>query len=673
MAVFSYANKYAQDMAFKTYSSDAAVLTKAHFDFGTEWCQVRYNSAASTSWLESAAEVPAAAPLQLIISSSFKITNDTSSAVTYQSVYIDFYKGTTPLGSGSIGTVTVPANSSVDVSADIILENPKYNYPNVSYIEEYVYSQNTKKHPYYCTESNFTCPGTFKLRYYNGKKNVNLGSGVLTDQTFAFTLPTIYDCRACSRHLTGNSKYKGVSSLTVSPTTDISSTVIEYTKSSDFSASYDLENMHYLMPEMEVRNGSDVIFNSSNFEVAPKERLSGPPQVAFTDEARTLLCSYLRETGSRDSTTYSFNAYKRNPFKKGDLALGSLVFLDDDYCYTVTSNQGSGYYDSEWYLLNAEGQSFTLTPTNIKKKISAYGSIEINYTLQNPVKLGCFYTEYTYPSLTVDCTVDWMVKNVSFSPSGTGWVDTPSVTVEAPLPTTDTQTLTYTITQPAAYLASFVSGNTSKSVTLGATVTSNIGESYTVSLSTVVYKFVNLEITEKEGYRCTQAGVRNVNGSYLGYLATYNGYNMGGYNPITAHMKIVTLVNGETVYDSDISLTSGKIWVSDSSFVDDETSYKLTLTLSDKFRTRVESVNIGTKVAYIEWGDEPGHIAIGKYIETNGFEVQFPTQFDKAVIFLTTGSNVMGDAAAAIPYTDTYSVGATTVQEALNWILGRLS
>ena len=147
---------------------------------------------------------------------------------------------------------------------------------------------------------------------------------------------------------------------------------------------------------------------------------------------------------------------------------------------------------------------------------------------------------------------------------------------------------------------------------------------------------------------------------------------MGGWNPITYTMKIVTLVNGQTVFEGPIKITSGKIWVSDSSYVDDETSYKLTLTLQDKFRTRTATINIGTKVAFIEWGDEPGHMAVGKYVETNGLEIQFPTEFQKAVIFLA-GGNISGDAAAMIPYNDTYGIGAKNVQEALNWILGRLS
>ena len=667
MAVFSYSNKYTQKMAVSG-SGSIASITEVVYEFSEEWAQIRYNHAAG-DWMESSREVSAAAPMRMSISVSIRFTNSTSSPVTYNNALLYYGKtaGSAGLAMANIPSITIPAKSSESTTVKMIFDNPKYNYPDVSDIEEYVFSQNPDKHPYFNTLQPFTCPRSFTVK--NGRST--LGAASLSDNTFNFTLPTIYDCRACNKHLTENTKYNGTTGVNVSPIKDISSNIISYTSNSDYTASYDLPNIKYRMPEMEIRHGSDVILGSDNFEVSPKSILTRPPRVALNNAARTRLCNQLRDSESRSSLTYSFNAYKRNPYKKGDLALGSLIFLDDGYCFTVTSNSGSGYYDSNWYLLDATGQSFTLTPTDTTTKISITGSLEIKYTLQNPVKLGCLYTEYTYPSYTFTYTVDWMTKKVNLAPYGSGWVDVKNASVELPLPTTKTQSGTYTFTQPAAYLPSFVPGD-SKSVTIGATVTANIGNSNNKYVSTTVYKYVNLEIKRKDGYRVTQTGKQDVNGSYLGFLAEFVGSNMGGWNPISYTMKIVTLVNGQTVFEGPIKIKSGKIWVSDSSYVDDETSYKLTLTLQDKFRTRTATINIGTKVAFIEWGNKPGHMAVGKYIETNGLEIQFPTEFQKAVIFLA-GGNISGDAAAMIPYNDTHGIGAKNVQEALNWILGRLS
>ena len=101
-------------------------------------------------------------------------------------------------------------------------------------------------------------------------------------------------------------------------------------------------------------------------------------------------------------------------------------------------------------------------------------------------------------------------------------------------------------------------------------------------------------------------------------------------------------------------------------------SYWAKIRISDNWnQTNYRYFNIPCETAFIDFDDDSQHISIGKVGETEGFECQWDVKFTKDVIYLT-GCKKMSDAAAAIPYSDTYGIGATTVQQALNWILSRL-
>lgn len=75
--------------------------------------------------------------------------------------------------------------------------------------------------------------------------------------------------------------------------------------------------------------------------------------------------------------------------------------------------------------------------------------------------------------------------------------------------------------------------------------------------------------------------------------------------------------------------------------------------------------------AFVDFNDDAQHLAIGKLQETTGLECQWDVKFAKDVIYLAGGKQ-MSDCAKNIPYTDTYGIGATNVQQAINWIMNKL-
>lgn len=75
--------------------------------------------------------------------------------------------------------------------------------------------------------------------------------------------------------------------------------------------------------------------------------------------------------------------------------------------------------------------------------------------------------------------------------------------------------------------------------------------------------------------------------------------------------------------------------------------------------------------AFMDFNDDAQHMAIGKVQETSGLECQWDVKFLRDVYYLSGGKQ-MSDCAKNIPYTDTYGIGATTVQQAINWIMNKI-
>lgn len=681
MAVFNYNNKYKVNMGVGGTSATPATLTDIELDFGTDWMGITY-STASGNWLRSNNEVSGAIPRQLRIHGSFSIPNTSSSPVVYNNLYMDaeyncsWVSTWKSLGSVSLDSVTIPADDTATVSGTCI-NQASLTTDGACAIAEFVYSTHNTQHPAYNTLPN---NATISVRLTLRNGSTKLGYGTQSDTTFSFTLPAIYDYRSFNEHWVGRYtelEPKTTSITGLSPTTATgTSTVIQYENDYSLGSTHSVgPNMHLYMPEFKIETTSgDTLFDNSCCDFATKAETTKKPGVIKNSATIADLCNYFRENDLTSSTIITWRSYIRNPYKRGELALGSLILMDGGYCYTVTSNDGTGYYDSDWYYFDASQHIYTASPASSVNTLSISYSSSIGYVLQNPVVLGCYYTQYTFPIVTIRYTVGWGVKKITITPKE-GLLNVQTVTVDVPLPNTTTTTGTVTLTQPAAYPDSFVGDRESVDTNIGVSVSTSNGGSKNTDNTITVYKFINLEITDTDGYRCTSTGVKDINGDYIKLIASWRGSRMGGYNPITTHITVTKLIDGEVLYDSDTTSATASpwSWVSSNTYIDDEVSYKITVTFKDRFRTRIDAVNIGTKVAYIEWGDEPGHIAIGKYVETNGLEIQFPTLFHKTVVFLTRGSNHMGEAAAHVPYTDTYNIGASNVQEALNWIFGRLS
>lgn len=647
MVTFSWNNRY---KANPTYTAGgSATCSSVEYDFGTNWhsgCE--WNTATGSGFNYT---YPIVVPRSASITISFSVSGYSSSqqfTCTLKSI-------------GDSRTTTVTKTGSTTFT---------FNITSNDILNEYVYCQHKELHPYLRTLTFPTKYDVFTL------KAGNTTIGTVTTEELKFTLPTVYDARACTKHLTnkvvGVAPRETTSAIKVSPL-GLDNTILVVPESSWY---YDWsESVNYYMPELKI-DGNNGDLTLSKWQFATKGIVNAQPQIDDT-YATPIMCNEFRDTNA-NALIYACKLYVRNPWKKGDLALGTVILLDNDNgSMMVTSNSGSGYYDSNWYALQMNtANTLNFATKDTLKSITLSSNWSIGYVLQNPVVLGCYYTQYTYPVYTASYTVDWRQKSLTISPTGDGWVNAQSVTINFGTPSATVYTGTVTIQNPAAYLDSFVgSGNLKRNCNLNISATTDKGLSKDLVHSAVVYKYINLTLNSFTVFRCDSAGAMTPNGDYAGGDIEFDGNSMDYFNPIKADITIEELMSGEVVSTYTINyVTPGSRKLSD--FVlDDETSYHIYIRLYDKFRTRTAAGVISTKVAYFEFSDTGESLAIGKYVESEvGLEIQFPTIVNRLCIYLNgNGVNHMGEAAALIPYRDTYNIGCTNVQEVIDWLNRRLS
>lgn len=649
MVTFSWNNRY---KANPTYTAGgSATCSSVEYDFGTNWHSgYDWNTATGSGFNYT---YPIVTPRSASITISFSVSGYSSSQ-----------QFTCTLKSVGKKTTTVTKTGSTYFT---------FNITSSDILNDYVYCQHKELHPALHTTTFPTKYDVFTL------KAGNTTIGTVTTEELNFTLPTVYDARVCTKHLTN--KKVGIAPKVTSPFIKVSPTGMDNTiivvPESSWYYSWD-ENVNYYMPEMKIDgdNGDLVL---SKWQFATKAIVNAQPQIDDS-YATPIMCNKFRDT-SVNALSYTCQLYVRNPWKKGDLALGTVILLDNDSgSMMVTSNSGSGYYDSNWYALQMN-TSVTLdfTTKDTLSSITLSGNWSIGYVLQNPVVLGCFYTQYTYPVCVVTYKVDWRQKSLTISPSGDGWVNAQGTTINFGTPSATTFTGTVTIQNPAAYLDSFVgTGNLKKDCYLNISATTNRGLSKDLNHSYFeVFKYINLAIDSFTVYRCDSAGIMTVDGDYVGADLEFSGNPMNGlwlYNPIYVDITIEKLLTGEVVHTETQLAINGAQRLS--AFpLDAESSYRILIRLYDSFRTRTTAGVISTKVAYFEFSDTGESLAIGKYVESEiGLEIQFPTIVNKLCIYLNgNGVNHMGEAAALIPYRDTYNIGCTNVQQVIDWLNRRLS
>lgn len=404
----------------------------------------------------------------------------------------------------------------------------------------------------------------------------------------------------------------------------------------------------------------------------------------FGEGCKELFINYFKKNGITTTTTFTFTIQFRNPFKYNSLPIGSMIILPDNSVYEVTrTGDSSKYYQESWQDFTTIQAPFIISPkSNVSSFYASYSNWDIVVDSANGGKdLGCLYAPYTKPRFTLTYTAGWGVKYITVNPQGSAWQNFPSFVFNIPSSSTETTTGTIIVEQPNYYTyAFFGDGETQKTANSLVTVTPSVGNPVSLmNFNRTIYKYVPLEIKSYDGYRANAAGVRNVNGDYIGILSSfvgnemkYNQYRI--YNPIIKTMKITTLADGVVVFDDTINLESDTAWVSKNDYeLGAETSYFVEVTLTDSFTSVNFRFNIGTKVAYLEFGDDARHLAVGKYCEKEGFEIQFPVFFAKQVVVLSTGVEKFKEIASVIPYDDTYNIGCSNVQEVLDWLNRRLS
>lgn len=675
-----------------SYSSTCTSFTYTGEDFGTyanipvTWKSIEIDC--SDDWRGVADTNPF--PKDITIRASISVTNNSGSTVTWTSTSPKFYL----LGSDSTyydnphlddminmgawaynkditiaagRTVNLTQTFKIDWSANIYDNTNTYQYGYQHFLN--ILQQNT-------------------ARFFLGIPQINFWAGYRrVNATFNFTYPqNIYDYRAWPHRTARYEVYEPIQQYGISATPStfsnfclsatgfdgtIKLSVIHSQGVATTANNPDIrikcEEINQYLPITYQTNYSASTYNIYTFGVGCKE----------------LFANYFRNNRVTTATTFNFTIEFRNPFKFNSLPIGSMIILPDNTVYEVKkTGDSSKYYQPSWVEFSTIQVPFTVTPkSNVSSFYISGGGIN-RIVKTGEVDTGCFYAPNTKPTATLTYTAGWGVKSITINPQGDGWHNYPSFVFNLPTPTADTTTGTIVLTQPDYYPYSmFSESETEKTVAMKVVATPSVGNERTLYQysSNIVFKYVPLAVTSYSGYRSTSTGVRDVNGDYIGMVVNFRGNEMAWsssrkYNPITKHMTIKTLADGQIVFNDDITLNSGVVWTSANSYeLGAETSYFVEVTLSDKFTSTTFKFNIGTKVAYLEFGDDAKSLAIGKYCEKEGWEIQFPVFFAKQVVILPKGKEKFKEIASAIPYEDTYNIGCSNVQEVLNWLNGRLS
>ena len=428
--------------------------------------------------------------------------------------------------------------------------------------------------------------------------------------------------------------------------------------------------------------------------------------VQLTAQQTSSVCKVAKQHKLTGSFSVKIKFYARTPYQKGELAIGTVLTNPDGSTTTVTSNSGSGYYNDTWYDVTSTAYNYHQQLWYVKYQAGAPSfnntTLSSDYTgfhhVFTSATTGSHLTGSMSYFLPWDC-VSYKIhfSNIPFNDI-TGTKSTP-----ADLSETIERNLTATVTDSAKQEADgykVYDGRVSIACKDYAERETTVETRFSWW---VLYYETPLTVNSYRFFRCNSAHQPALDGNVIGIQydvdwdphwwsrwsdfadsVTYNA------NTLTVTVDIYRLLDQNTkLYETSITgiaesaikkqnkstitnYTKGTVYIEDFEF-NPNYSYFCNIRFAD-VRSNIHRTGVvGTQPAYLEVVEDERHMAIGKMAEimANGLEVQFPAKFSKNVIYLPQCKDFY-HAAAAIPYKDTHAIGATNVQQALNWILGRL-
>ena len=179
-----------------------------------------------------------------------------------------------------------------------------------------------------------------------------------------------------------------------------------------------------------------------------------------------------------------------------------------------------------------------------------------------------------------------------------------------------------------------------------------------------------------DGYWSNPNGTMNLQSAHLSLLATFDYSDLGGSNTLTQVLEFFdasdTTFSNPLVTINNPGLVNGQRKYFTNTF-NTSIHYIGRLTITDSYgstsRKTIDLSRTGNVV--MDFGSGGFGLAIGKLNEEAALEVNFPTVFYNEVTY-PNGTRQRTDSASVLGCMDTYGVGATNIQDMLDYLVNKV-
>lgn len=172
--------------------------------------------------------------------------------------------------------------------------------------------------------------------------------------------------------------------------------------------------------------------------------------------------------------------------------------------------------------------------------------------------------------------------------------------------------------------------NNSGTVTFTGVVTDSRGRTATKTANISVVDYSSPKITDFLVQRCNSDGTLTDEGTYVKVNPKWSYSSVSSKNTFSAKVDYKT--KAATTWSTAITVTtSGSSYIIGGGGISANTSYDIRLTIQDAFETVTKTITIPTAKTTLDFRNGGDGIAVGKVAESDGFEVDWNSKFNKQV------------------------------------------
>lgn len=172
--------------------------------------------------------------------------------------------------------------------------------------------------------------------------------------------------------------------------------------------------------------------------------------------------------------------------------------------------------------------------------------------------------------------------------------------------------------------------NNSGTVTFTGVVTDSRGRTATKTANISVVDYSSPKITDFLVQRCNSGGTLTDEGTYVKVTPKWSYSSVSSKNTFSAKVDYKT--KAATTWSAATTVTtSGSSYIIGGGGISANTSYDIRLTIQDAFETVTKTITIPTAKTTLDFRNGGNGIAVGKVAESDGFEVDWNSKFNKQV------------------------------------------